>query len=104
MIPAAGSLIKITARWTFIFCILLIVNACSEDEPVKSLVEQEDSSPPEEQAPQVRQWYPSPKYVQQQQIMIAPMQQQAPAYINQPGQYNPATMPQTWSTGQAGCI
>lgn len=78
------------------------MNACSSDEPVDSLKEQEGSSPPEEKTLHVREWYPSPKYVQQRQLMVAPAQQQAaPPYAIQPGQYNPATAPQTWNAGQA---
>jgi hypothetical protein len=101
MIPAAGSLINTTARWAFFFCILLILNACSDDEPVDSAEEQESGNPPEEEVLHVREWYPRPNYLQQRQIMLAPAQRQAPAYAIQPGQYNPATIPQTRNAGQA---
>ena len=101
MIPAAGSLINTTARWVFFFCFLLSLNACSDDEPVDSAEEQENSNPSEEEVLHVREWYPSPKYLQQRQVMVAPVQQQAPTHVIQPGQYNPAMVPQTWNAGQA---
>jgi hypothetical protein len=101
MIPAAESLINTTARWAFFFCILLILNACSDDEPVDSAEEQESGNSSEEEVLHVREWYPSPKYLQQRQIMVAPAQQQAPTHVIQPGQYHPSTIPQTWNAGQA---
>ncbi|MGD8312297.1 MAG: hypothetical protein PVJ66_06845 [Gammaproteobacteria bacterium] len=100
MIPETGSSRKIVTKRVFFFCIFLIVVACSDDEPDDEQSEQDIVSS-EEEVLHVREWYPSPKYVQQRQIMQAPVQQQRPnQYVQQPRQYYSTPDLQNRGTGQ----
>jgi hypothetical protein len=101
MIPETESSRNNISRWGFFFCILIVVVACGEDEPVSEQEEQEVTAT-EEKVLRVREWYPTPKYAQQRPIMVAPVQPEMPSqYTQQPRQYNTTPMTQTWGGGQA---
>ena len=90
MIPGSESCIK-SAAWGILYCVILLVAACSDDEPAETA----DAEPVAKEAPlPVREWYPRQKYsavqphISQSQIM------QPPAFSTpQPAQQ------QAWSGG-----
>jgi len=103
MIPWPELCIK-SVSWGFLYCIMLSMTACSDDEPAETV----EVEPVAEEAPlPVRQWYPrqkqsavQPQYRQPQHQISQPQfnQQQAtqspPAFNSQ----QPAQQ-QTWSGG-----
>jgi hypothetical protein len=73
--------------WILLSCLLLAVSGCSDEEPVEPVKQKRVKKAPE---PVVREWYPTPKHMQQHTLQ--PMQQRTTA---QPGvQYQQAQQPQ----------
>jgi hypothetical protein len=86
MIPGPESWIK-SAAWGLVFCVILFISACGDDEPVEK-VEPEAKEAKEAPLPE-REWYP-----RQKRPAFQPQMMQPPAFDSaQPAQQ------QSWDSG-----
>ncbi len=90
MIPESESCIKSTA-WSLVFCVILLLSACSNDEPVEKV--ETDATTKDEPLP-VREWYPRQKYSAPQSYSSQPQMMQPPVFSNAQPAQTPA-----WSGG-----
>jgi hypothetical protein len=77
MIPGSESCIKSVA-WSLVFCVILLLPACSDDEPVE---EPETEATTREAPLPVREWYP-------QQKLASPYSQGGQQQMMQPPEYS----------------
>lgn len=96
------TIFRTITTWISVACFLLLAAACGDDEPpVKTDAEAEETARPE---PVVREWYPRPKHLPQQQsvYVLTPAQQQMPQTqpYQQPAYQQPyagQSAPGSWS-------
>ena len=77
MIPRSESCKKSVA-WSLVFCVIFILTACSDDEPVETVAVEATT---EEPLP-VREWYPRQKYSAQQSQGSQPQMMPPPVFSN----------------------
>jgi hypothetical protein len=83
MIPGSGSCIK-SAAWSLVFCVMFLLSACSDDEPVEKV--EAEATTKDEPLPE-REWYPRQKYSVPQSQSSQPQMMQPPVFSNsQPAQ------------------
>jgi hypothetical protein len=86
MIPGSESCLK-TVTWGFVFCVIFLMYACSDDEPVEKV--ETETKAKAVQLPE-REWYPRQKYsLQQPQISQPQMIQPPVSGSSRPAQQQP---------------